>query len=174
MCRMKISSIGEYGKWHKIEPISVKLQGALCRSMSPNFNFSNINVLRINSFLLQPWVVEVQSTVALPKDLQINSSIHQQKKLWAKRHCAFSVVHRPVLSHPPCRMASIPKETMGVCWLYFGLSRVSFVGDAVHYERTQSIWHAAHSVLRGARCGLTHPVTVRFMQNAIHSIFIFW
>ncbi len=51
--------------------------GALCRSMSPNFNVPNINVLHINGSLLQPRVVEVQSTVAVPKALQINGSIHQ-------------------------------------------------------------------------------------------------
>ncbi len=55
--------------------------GALRRSMSPNFNVSNINVLHINSSLLQQWVVEVQSKLALPKALQINGSIHQLKWL---------------------------------------------------------------------------------------------
>jgi hypothetical protein len=29
-------------------------RGALCRSMSPNFNVPNINVLHINGSLLQP------------------------------------------------------------------------------------------------------------------------
>ncbi len=56
--------------------------GALCRSMSLNFNVPNINVLHINGSLLQPWVVEVQSTLALPKALQINGSIHQRKITW--------------------------------------------------------------------------------------------
>ncbi len=56
----------KYSKW-----------GALCRSLSPNFNVPNINVLHINGSLLQPWVVEVQSTLAVSKALQINGSIHQ-------------------------------------------------------------------------------------------------
>ncbi len=59
-----------------------KFGGALCRSMSPNFNVTNINVLHINCSLLQPWVVEVQSTVAVPKALQINGSIHQWKLVY--------------------------------------------------------------------------------------------
>ncbi len=33
---------------------SYSLGGALCRSMSPNFNVQNINVLHINGSLLQP------------------------------------------------------------------------------------------------------------------------
>jgi hypothetical protein len=49
--------------------------------MSPNFNIPNINVPHINGSLLQPFVVEVQSTLALPKALQINGSIHQRKNL---------------------------------------------------------------------------------------------
>ncbi len=63
--------------------------GALCRSMSPNFNVPNINVLHINGSLLQPWLVEVQSTLALPKALQINGSIHQRKKLEGHLHSNF-------------------------------------------------------------------------------------
>ncbi len=55
-------------------------RGALCRSMGPNFNVPNTNVLHINSSLLQPWVVEVQSTLALPKALKINGSKHQRIK----------------------------------------------------------------------------------------------
>jgi hypothetical protein len=34
-----------------------KIRGALCRSMSPNFNVPNVNELHINGSLLQPWVV---------------------------------------------------------------------------------------------------------------------
>jgi hypothetical protein len=59
--------------------ILIKIWGALCRSMSPNFNVPNINVLHNNGSLLQLRVVEVQSKLDLPKALQINGSIHQQK-----------------------------------------------------------------------------------------------
>ena len=138
---------------------------------APTSTFQTSTCYTSTVFYFSGWSSEDSGFTKRSTDQRLYTST---KKLWAKRHRAFSAVHRPVLSHPPCGMASIPKGTMGVCWLYFGLSRVSFVGDAVHYERTQSIWHAAHSVLRGARCGLTHPVTGRFMQNAIHSIFIFW
>ncbi len=36
----------------------------------------------VTGSLLQPWVVEVRSTLALPKALQINGSIHQRKQTW--------------------------------------------------------------------------------------------
>jgi hypothetical protein len=62
-----------------------KFWGALCRSMSPNSNVPNIYVLHINGSLLQPRVVEVQSTLAVPKALQINGSIHQRTKFFLSK-----------------------------------------------------------------------------------------
>jgi hypothetical protein len=46
--------IGDQEKTYSGSQIQGIKRGALCRSMSPNFNVPNINVLHVNGSLLQP------------------------------------------------------------------------------------------------------------------------
>ncbi len=77
--------------------------GCTLQSSESQLQCSKHQLAKHQRFTHQLWVVEVQSTLALPKALQINGFIDQQKKLWAKWHAEQSdslELHPRVPSRP--------------------------------------------------------------------------